>query len=227
MVAEEGDLFGVDAESIGKRILRRDVEQGARVLDEAGVIGERVGGFGVDVEEPELTGVSAQGALQPLQDAAQDGGEEGVVEKEDGGGEWEVYGRGVGVEDAERARLLPGCGERLEVLLGDVGERGIELDAEDVAEREAAAEQERAAFAAAEIDEGEAGEGVGVRRGAVRADGVFGEGEGAIEDGWSDAVVGGTPEGGAVQRHGVAGRGVELIAAKIAAGVDGEVYAYP
>ena len=233
-VVVEGDLFGVDAEAVGEGVLWGDVEQEAGVLDEAGMMVEGVGGFGVDVEEPELAGVLVEGLLEAIEDAAQDGGEEGVVEEEEDGGEGEGDGGGVGVESGERVAELPGRGEGAEVLPGDAGEGGIELEAEDVEEGVAAGEEEGATLAAAEVDKGEAGEGWEFQfwefqifgalvcgGGCGDLDGGFGEGEGAVEDGGRDGVVGGAPEGGAVEWQGLVGGGVELVAAQVAAGVDG------
>ena len=72
----------------------------------------------------------------------------------------------------------------VEVLLGDVGHGGVELDADDLAEGELAGDEHGSAFAGADVDEGVAGEGVGWVGGEPEVD------EGA-EDAGGDAVVGG------------------------------------
>jgi hypothetical protein len=71
-----------------------------------------------------------------------------------------------------------------DILTSDGGERGVELDADDFAEAEFAGDEQAAAFAGADVDEGVAGDGVGWDGLAPVAD------EGA-QDGGRDAVVGG------------------------------------
>ncbi len=90
--------------------------------------------------------------------------------------------------------------------LGDVGDGGVEFDADDLVEGEFAGDEHGAAFAGADVDEGVAGDGVGWGGGAPEVD------EGA-EDAGGDAVVGGD-----VGVVGVAGD--EVAGGDEAAGVD-------
>ncbi len=90
--------------------------------------------------------------------------------------------------------------------LGDVGEGGVELDADDLAEGEFAGDEHGAAFAGADVDEGVAGDGVG-------RDGLAPVGDEGAEDAGGDAVVGGD-----VLVVGVAGD--EVAGGDEAAGVD-------
>ena len=94
----------------------------------------------------------------------------------------------------------------VEVGLGDVGEGGVEFDADDLMEGEFAGDEHGAAFARAEVEEGVVVDGVGWVGGAPEAD------EGA-EDAGGDAVVGGD-----VGVVGVAGD--EVSGGDEAAGVD-------
>ena len=88
----------------------------------------------------------------------------------------------------------------------DGGERGVEFDADDVAEVVFAGDEQTAAFAGADVDEGVAGDGVG-------RDGFAPLGDERAEDGGCDAVVGGD-----VLVVGVAGD--EVFGGDEAAGVD-------
>ena len=97
----------------------------------------------------------------------------GVLLEERGGGE--VRGSGIGGVGVEPV---------VEIALGDVGEVGVELDADDFAEGEFAGDEHRSAFAGAVVDEGVGVDGVG-RRGFAPA------GDEGAEDGGCDAVVGG------------------------------------
>ena len=89
---------------------------------------------------------------------------------------------------------------------GDGGERGVELDADDLAEAEFAGDEQAAALAGADVDEGVAGDGVG-------RDGLAPVGDERAQDAGRDAVVGGD-----VLVVGVAGD--EMLGGDEAAGVD-------
>ena len=89
---------------------------------------------------------------------------------------------------------------------GDGGELGVELDADDLAEVEFAGDEQAAAFAGADVDEGVAGDGVG-------RDGLAPVGDEGAQDAGRDAVVGGD-----VLVVGVAGD--EVVGGDEAAGVD-------
>ena len=103
------------------------------------------------------------------EESLEDGGFEGVEEEGDGGGGGEVEGEGVLVEELSgREGWGGGVGvvggdAVVEVALGDVGEGGVELDADDLAEGEFAGNEHGAAFAGAVIDEGVGVDGVGRR----------------------------------------------------------------
>ena len=98
---------------------------------------------------------------------------EGVLLEEVG------WARGVGRWGRLRGRRSSGRD-----WAGDGGERGVELDADDLAEAEFAGDEQAAAFAGADVDEGVAGDGVG-------RDGVAPVGDEGAEDARGDAVVGG------------------------------------
>ena len=120
---------------------------------------------------------------------------EGVLLNDFDGGE----GRGGGVGGVD-ARPMSGVGA------GDAGEGGIEFDADDFAERILAGDEQAAAFAGADVDEGVAGDGVGRDGLAPLVD------EGAQNAG-RDAIVGGD-----VLVVGVAGD--EMFGGNQTAGVD-------
>ena len=105
-----------------------------------------------------------------------------------------------------------------DILTGDGGERGVELDANDFAEAEFAGDEQAAAFAGADVDEGVAGDGVG-------RDGLAPVADEGAQDGGRDAVVGGD-----VLVVGVAGDEVPggdqaagVDAVHLVEGMDGEV----
>ena len=120
----------------------------------------------------------------------EDGGFEGVEEEGEGGGAGEVEGEDVLLVEADggewRGGGVGGVGGEpvIEVELCDVGEGGVELDADDLMEGKLAGDEHGAAFAGADVDEGVVGDGVGWGGGAPEVD------EGA-EDAGGDAVVGG------------------------------------
>src|ERR1039458_5194660 len=93
-----------------------------------------------------------------------------------------------------------------DILASDGGERGVELDADDLAEGVLAGDEQAAAFAGADVDKGVAGDGVG-------RDGFAPLGDEGAEDGGRDTVVGGD-----VLVVGVAGD--EVLGGDEAAGVD-------
>ena len=72
----------------------------------------------------------------------------------------------------------------VQVELRGVGQRGVELDADDLVEGEFAGDEHGAAFAGADVEEGVVGDGMGRVGGAPEVD------EGA-EDAGGDTVVGG------------------------------------
>jgi len=154
----------------------------------------------VDVDEVDLAGLPGEGAGEVLQAALEDRREEGVVEVEDDGAGWVVEGGGVAVVGFDLAALLPGGGEVLDVDGGVGAELGGEFDPDDALEGEAGGEEEGAAFAGAEVEEGEA-----LPVEVERAE-ELGEERGG------DAVVGGAPEVVAVA-------GGEVLAPDEAAGV--------
>ena len=154
----------------------------------------------VDVDEVDLAGLPGKGAGEVFQAALEDRREEGVVEVEDDGAGWVVEGGGVAVVGFDLAALLPGGGEVLDVDGGVGAEFGGEFDSDDALEGEAGGEEEGAAFAGAEVEEGEA-----LPVEVERAE-ELGEERGG------DAVVGGAPEVVAVARG-------EVLAPDEAAGV--------
>ena len=110
-------------------------------------------------------------------------------EGEDGGG-GEVEGEGVLFEEADGGEAGGGGvgavgGEPVvEVLLGDVGHGGVELDADDAFEGEFTGDEHGSAFARTVVDEGVVAEGMGWW-------GVAPLGDEGAEDAGGDAVVGG------------------------------------
>ncbi len=135
-----------------------------------------------------------------------------MEEEGEGGGAGEVEGEGVLLEEVDggepRGGGVGGVGGEpvVEVALRDVGEGGVEFDADDLAEGEFAGDEHGAAFAGADVDEGVVVDGVGWGGLAPVVD------EGA-EDAGGDAVVGGD-----VLVVGVAGD--EVAGGDEAAGVD-------
>ncbi len=106
-----------------------------------------------------------------------------------------------------------GCGGA-DVGLGDGGEAGVELDADDLVEGGFGGDEEGAAFAGADVEEGVAvdGEGWG---GAVDP-----QVDDAAEDGGGDAVVGGDVRVAGVAGEEVGG-GDEAAGVGAVAGVEG------
>ncbi len=77
-----------------------------------------------------------------------------------------------------------GSGPLSYILAGDAGEGGVELDADDFLEMEFAGDEEAAAFACADVEEGVAVDGVG-------REGLAPMGDEGAQDGGRDRVVGG------------------------------------
>lgn len=97
----DDDSFLGGAEAVGEGVFGVEGKGGAGDGAKKGEVPEDGCGFGVDVDEPELAGVMAERALQAMEDLPEGGGEEGVVEVEEDGGQGEVDGGGVGVERLE------------------------------------------------------------------------------------------------------------------------------
>ena len=114
-----------------------------------------------------VPGRLAKLGFDAAEEVLEDGGFEGVEEEGEGGGAGEVEGEGVLLEEVDGGEGWGGGvggvgGEPVvEIALGDVGEVGVELDADDLAEGEFAGDEHGAAFAGADVDEGVAGDGVG------------------------------------------------------------------
>ncbi len=157
---------------------------------EGGVSVEESVALGVDVEDVEGSGAFGELSFDAAQEGFEDGLFEGVEEEGEAGGGGEVVGEGVLLEQAGggEARCgwvgLVGGDPEVEVVLGDVGEGGVELDADDLAERELAGDEHGASFAGSEVEEGVVVDGVGRGGGEPVVD------EGT-EDAGGDAVVGG------------------------------------
>ncbi len=150
------DLFLQAAEAVGKRILWVDGERRAEVFAEERKAAKNVGSLRIDVDQPELARMLTQRALESAQNPLERWREKGVVEVQKDGGEGEIEGGRIPMEGGEGAAYLPGRAKSKKVRLGNGGKAGIELHTEDYAKGMARGEQERAAFAAAKIDEGEA-----------------------------------------------------------------------
>jgi hypothetical protein len=160
----------------------------------------------VDVEEIELTGAIVKLFGDAAEQAAHHGGAKGIEEEENG---WGLRKRDVdGVAAANsRGRLnAAGCAPVLEIAAGDARQRWMEFDAGHLAEGHLGGEQDGAAHARADVDEGEVADG-GDGFGAPPAL------DEAMEDRRRYAVVGG---GMAV----VAMAGFEMATGDEAAGAD-------
>lgn len=181
-VAEERDLFGVDAEAVGECVLGRNVKQSAGLLDETRELVQYVRRLRVDVQQPELARVPAQGAFEPPQDATKHWAEKRVVEEEKDRGERQIDGGRIGVEHGELVALLPGRGEAEQIALCDVSKCWVEFDAEDGAKGISAGKQKRPALAATKIDEGEGGEWLVARHWPLLVDSLGRERQGVIKD---------------------------------------------
>jgi hypothetical protein len=182
-VAVEDDLLLVGAEAVGEGVFVGHGEGALPLLLEGGgVFFEEALEVGNGVDEIEFAGGRAEGSGEVVEAALEDGSEEGVVEVKDDGTRGVVEGGGVAVVRLDVAAVLPGSGEALDVGCCCRAELRSEFDADDAVEGEARGEQEGAAFAAAKVDEGEAG--------PVEVEGV----EDLGEERGRDAVVGGAPE---------------------------------
>ena len=161
---------------------------------EGGVLVENFAALGVDVEEVEGewggAGAFGEAGFDAAEKELENRGFEGVEEEGEGGGAGEVEGEDVLFVEADGGDGRGGgvgCvgGEPvIEVELCDVGEGGVELDADDLVEGKLAGDEHGAALAGTDVDEGVVGDGVGWVGGAPEVD------EGA-EDAGCDSVVGG------------------------------------
>jgi hypothetical protein len=201
-----GTVFALagDGFQIGGVVLRGHLDVVEEELGEGGIAIEDVGALRVDVDEvkggsgrltspPSRWGCEGWGTqlgLDAAQELAEHGRFERVEEKKEcrRGGEIEV--EGVLLEDFNGREAWRGwvCGVGADpvgdILTSDGGERGVELDADDFAEAEFAGDEQAAAFAGADVDEGVAGDGVG-------RDGLAPVADEGAQDGGCDAVVGG------------------------------------
>ena len=150
----------------------------------AGIFGEDLFEFVVGVEEVELAGAVAEAALDVADEGLEDDGAEGVEEVGEAGVGGEFEGGGFGADNADGAAVAAGKLPAGGILLGDGGEIGVEFDADDFAEGELGGEQEGAAHAGAEVDEGVFAELAGESHGPPGGDEF-------AEDGGGDAEVGG------------------------------------
>ena len=156
------------------------------------MIVEEVAALGVDVEDVEGRGGGVLGELgfDAVEEGFEDGRLEGVEEEEEGGGGGEVEVEGVLLEEVDGGEAWGGGVGGVEgapvgeVLGGDGGHGGVELDADDLVEGELRGDEDGAAFAGADVDEGVVMDGVGWEGAEPEVD------EGA-EDAGGDAVVGG------------------------------------
>jgi len=165
-------------------------------------------GLVVDVKDVEPGGVGGQLPGPGVEESLHHGFAKGVEEEGQAGAGRKRELDGVGEDDLQGGLGTAGGAPEGNVLAGDAGEGGVEFDADDRAERELGGDEEGAAHACAEVEEGE----VLKRRGGLGALPAFEQGE---EDGRRDAVIGG---GMAV----VEVAGLEVTAGDQAAGADAE-----
>jgi len=120
---------------------------------------ERRGGFKdmllliVDVEEVDMAGELGCRLLPGFEEAAHDGGAEGIEEKDDDGSGGQREFDGVGFDDAEDAAFAARGAPKPGVGAGDGGEVRVEFDADDGFEFESGSKQEGAAHAGSQVDE--------------------------------------------------------------------------
>src|SRR5206468_4640144 len=118
-----------------------------------GVLGQREFVCGVAVQDVQRAGQSREGALDVVQELAEDGLRERVIEEEEA---WTV-------RDVERCRILTdgtdGHGGGLstspefKIGLRGLDQAWVEFNPEDLAEGKLGGEHKRATFAAADVDE--------------------------------------------------------------------------
>jgi hypothetical protein len=155
-----------DGFEVGRVIFGRHLDVVEEELGEGGVAVEDVGALGVDVDEINCVWALGELGFDAAEELFEDGRLERVEEEEERGfgGEFEV--KRVLLEDFDGSEARGGdvgCvsfGPVGDVLAGDGGERGVELDADDLAEVELAGDEQAAALAGADVDEGIAGDGV-------------------------------------------------------------------
>ncbi len=183
-------------------------------LGEGGIAVEDVGALGVDVDEVEAgcSGGLANWVSMRRRSCLRTGASKGWKRKSSTGVEGKSKSRASCSRTSMGARRrrggvgLVGFDPVVDVGAGDGGEVGVELDADDFAEAEFAGDEQAAAFAGTDVDEGVAGDGVG-------GDGLAPLVDEGAQDAGRDAVVGGD-----VLVVGVAGD--EVLGGDEAAGVD-------
>ena len=179
-----------DSGQVGDVVLSGHGDGAEEESGEGGVSVEDSAALGVDVEEVEFAGAGGELGFDAAEEEFEDRGLEGVKEEGYAGGTGEVVGEGVLLEEAGGGEGwsggIGGVGVEpvVEVGLSDIGEGGVELDADDLAEGELAGDEHGTAFASTEVDEGVFGGGMGRVGGLPEID------QGA-QDAGSDAVVGG------------------------------------
>lgn len=139
----------------------------AKETGEGGVVVEQVSTLGVDVDEVDAAGVVGELGFDAADKGFEDGCLKGMEEEEEGGSAGEGVVEGVLLEDLGGGEgwgggvggvgLLP----VVEVEAGDIGHGWVEFDADDLPERKFAGDEQGAAFAAADVGEGVAVDGVG------------------------------------------------------------------
>jgi hypothetical protein len=161
---------------------------------EGGVLVEYGAALRVDVEDVEGdsrgAGPFGKTGFDAAKEQLQDGGFEGMEEKGESGGAAEVEGESVLLVELD-GRELRGSGvggmgfdPEIEIALSDVGHLGIQLDADDLFERQLAGDQHGATLAGADVDEGVVVDGVG-------RDCLAPEVDERAQDAGRDTVVGG------------------------------------
>lgn len=163
----------------------------------------------VDVEQVELAGELRGSLLPGFEEASENGGAEGVEEEGEDGSWRELELDGVGFDDADEAAIAAGCAPEAGVGAGDGSEMGVEFDADYGFEVEGGSEENGAAHAGSEVDEGGLSEWVG-------GEGFLPALDEGVEDGGRDAVI-----GCGVAVVGMAG--LEVTAGNEAAGLDSEL----
>lgn len=115
------------------------------------------GTLGPDENDNDVARVALDGLREVDEHAAEDLGAEGVAEVEDEVLVGEVVLGGVGVDGFDGGAAAAPVSEAGDIGLGGFVKRGVELDTEDAAKGQLSGDEERAALAGADVNEGVVG----------------------------------------------------------------------
>ena len=109
----------------------------------------------VDIDEVKLAGAGGKGGGNSFEEAAHDGGAKGIEEKDEARSRREWVFRRIAAHHARGGACAARGSPVGQVAAGNAGQRGVEFDTDNRAKRHLRGQQQCAAHAGADINEGE------------------------------------------------------------------------